>query len=321
MKITASASPIVEDGVPLAPMALGGSLFGDTPWKPEYRETLMDTMSTALSEGITHFDTAADYGGGTSERVVGEFVRERREKIFLASKASIDEMDAALMHKQVDAALDRLGLDYIDLFYIHWPRKGKDPRPLMEGLMQAREKGKIHAIGVSNFSAEQMAQVEEVGVLDVHQLGYNLFWRAAEQEVIPYCRKRGIAVVTYSSIAQGILTGKFSRELHFEADDQRRGIALFQPEVWPHIYDAVEKLKVLAEEADRPLVHLAIRWVLHQSGIHTAVVGAKNASQASSNAAALAGGIDSTIFDRMSEISDEVRPHLPDWPNMYNHVP
>ena len=120
-------------------------------------------------------------------------------------------MTAAAMLAQIDQSLVRLQTDVIDLYYIHWPRQGQDLRPWMEGLEAARQQGKIRAVGVSNFSVDQMAQVATVGRIDAHQLCYNLVWRFAERAVIPYCREQQIAVTTYSSVAQGVLTGKFPR--------------------------------------------------------------------------------------------------------------
>lgn len=305
----------------LSPIAFGGSLYGEGQWQDDKKATLLVAMRAALELGINHFDTAAGYGGGASEPLLGEFLEGRREQVFLASKASIDDMKAELMLEQVDKSLERLKTDFIDLFYIHWPRTGKDMRPLMEGLMLAKQQGKIKAIGVSNFSVEQMEQVAEVGRIDAHQLGYNLLWRFAEKDVIPYCREKGIAVMAYSPIAQGILTGKFSRELNLIVNDQRNSIVLFNEAVWPHVYEAVEQLKVLAHEVQRPLVHLAIRWILQREGLHTAIVGAKNERQIRSNAAALEGDIPAYVFDRMTSISDEIIPFIPNSGNMFNYYP
>ena len=113
---------------------------------------------------------------------------------------------------EVDGSLKRLQTDYIDLYYIHWPKAGRDMRREMEGLEKARRQGKIRAVGVSNFSAAQMRQVQEVGAIDAHQLGYNLLWRYAEEEVLPFCAEHKIAAVTYSTLAHGILAGKFARD-------------------------------------------------------------------------------------------------------------
>ena len=304
-----------------APLALGGSIFFGDDWPEELEADLLATMEAALQHAVTHFDTASGYGGGRSEELIGRILAGRRHQIFLASKASIDEMDAQLMFEQVEKSLDRLQTDAIDLYYIHWPRQGKDPRPMMEGLELARSQGMIQSIGVSNFSVEQMQQVEEVGKIDAHQLCYNLFWRFAEDDVIPYCRDKQISIVTYSSIAQGVLTGRFPRNPRLRANDQRAETVHFDSSVWPHVYDGVEKLKVLAQTVERTLVHLAIRWVLHQPGITSVVVGARTPQQVEDNAQALMGEIPSEVFEQMTSISDEVIPHIPNTGNPYRYYP
>lgn len=187
---------------PHLPLVLGGSIFPDSDRTPETERSLLAAMQTALGLGITHLDTASGYGGGRSEELIGEFLQGQREAVYLASKASINEMDAQLMLGMVEKSLQRLQTDFIDLYYIHWPRSGKDLRPLMEGLELARSQGKIGAIGVSNFSVEQMQQVAEVGTIDAHQLCYNLLWRFAERDVIPYCHQMGIAGFAGENVAR-----------------------------------------------------------------------------------------------------------------------
>ncbi len=321
---TNSSLPPVQIGPinrPLSPLALGSFIFGADAWRPEAQAQLNATMQTALDHGITHFDTATGYGSGQSEELIGNFLQGKREQAFLASKASINEMNADLMYQQVEESLARLNTDTIDLYYIHWPRQGKDIRPMMEGLERARQQGKIGAIGVSNFSVANMAQVREVGPIHAHQLPYNLFWRFAEKEIMPYCREHNIAVVTYSSIAQGVLTGKFGPDPQLPPGDNRGRVVHFDVDVWPHVYAGVEALKPLAAEIDRPLAHLAIRWVLNRADISTAVVGARLPEQVVQNAAALAGEIPQSIFDRMTAISDEVMRHIPNTGNPYRHYP
>ena len=302
-----------------SPLALGGTVFGD-----QSDAGWLAVMQAALAHGITHFDTASGYGNGRSETLIGQFLQadpSRRDAIFLASKASPSEMTAQAMLAQVEQSLVRLQTEVIDLYYIHWPRQGKDLRPWMEGLEMARHQGKLRAIGVSNFAVEQMKQVATVGTIDAHQLCYNLVWRFAEREVIPYCRAHQIAVTTYSSVAQGVLTGKFPEHPHLAADDKRPTTVLFDPGVWPYVYAGVEHLKTLAQTVERPLSHLAIRWVLQQPGIDTAVVGARTPSQVQDNANALAGELPPALFAQMTTISDDVIPHIPDTGNQYRYYP
>jgi myo-inositol catabolism protein IolS len=305
-----------------SPLGLGCWSFGPDQWSGKEDANLLAAMDAAIRCGITHFDTAAGYGDGYSEQLVGRFLASgKRDQVFLASKANIDEMDARRMVEQVTASLARLRTDRIDLFYIHWPRTGKDMRPVMEGLETARQRGMVGAVGVSNFSVEQMEQVSQVGRIDAHQLNYNLFWRYPEADLIPYCVEHAIAVVTYSSAAHGILGGRFSRDLNLPEGDQRREILLFRDDVWPHVYAAVEELKALAAEIGRPLIHLGIRWVLHQPSVTSVLVGARNAHQVEQNAAALEGEIPARVFERMTAISDETQKHIPHVGNVFGHYP
>ena len=304
-------------------LALGCWPFGGREWGGQDDADSMAAMETAFAAGINHFDTAIAYGRGASERVVGRFLAGggRREKVFLATKGNTPGASGEEITDSLDRSLANLDVDSIDLYYIHWPRKGKDMRPVMEALEAARRRGKIRAIGVSNFSVEQMEEVGEVGTINAHQLCYNLFWRYPERDVIPYCRDHNIAVVTYSTIAEGILTGKFSREVRFGDDDHRRNGVLFDPEVWPHVYDAVERLKAVAAGARRPLVELAIRWVASRPSVTSALVGARNAAQAAQNAAAMRGDVPQAVLESMTAISDEAILHVPDVGNIFRWYP
>lgn len=244
---------------------------------------------------------------------------KNREKIFLASKANAP--DKKQMSEAIDASLKRLRTDYIDLYYIHWPRKNSNMRAVMEALSLAREKGKIRGIGVSNFSVEQMQQVQEVDKIDAHQLCYNLFWRYNEPDVIPFCQANDISIVTYSSIAQGILTGKFGPDPKFKEGDSRSGMVLFDPSVWPHVHAGVERMKGIAADLNRPLTHLAIRWVANQPFVDTILVGARNGEQMTQNAAAMQGDIEQAVFDELTKISDMVLEHVPDVGNIFRFYP
>ena len=183
-------APLANSPLPLLPMAQGGSWYA----KDVSDADLLSTLEAAYRSGIRHFDTAAGYGNGRSETLLGRFLEGKRESVFLASKSHTDDLTAAASLAEVEGSLRRLAVEFIDLYYIHWPRAGRDMRPVMEGLEAARAQGKIGAVGVSNFSVAQMEQVSEVGRIDVHQLGYNLLWRYAEaagNSILPKARYRG----------------------------------------------------------------------------------------------------------------------------------
>jgi len=304
-----------------SPLGLGCWIYHKELWSSERDHELLETMETALAYGTNHLDTATGYGEGASERLVGRFLQGRKEQVFTATKANIHSEDPHAMLESVKRSLERLNLDTIDLYYIHWPRSDMDIRPAMEGLELAREQGLVRSVGVSNFSVEEMALVAQVGRIDAHQIPHSLFWRKPEREVIPYCREHGIGVVTYGTIAYGILTGKFSRKLSFEPGDQRNTILFFQEPTWEAIYAAVEQMKAVAQEVGRPLLHLAIRWSLAQPGIVCGLVGANKPAQAVENAAALEGEIPTWALDRLSEISAGVMKDIPDVANPYEHTP
>lgn len=307
-----------------APIGMGCSFYGVSQWNGPQVDDILVAMSASLENGITHFDTADAYGDGESERLVGRFLSadsSHRDRMFLASKANLDTITAKAMREAIDASLARLQTDVIDLYYIHWPRTGKDLRPLAEGLESARLQGKIRAIGVSNFTIEQMEQISEVATIDAHQLGYNLLWRFPEASLIPYCMQKQIAVVAYSAMAHGILSGKYERQLRFAADDQRWTISLFRDGVWDHVHRQTDKLKDIATKTGFSLSQLALRWLLHQPGVTSVLVSAKNQDQANSNCAALNIDIDIAIMDEMTNISDAAMKHIPDEGNPFGYHP
>ena len=223
------------------------------------------------------------------------------------------------MTAEIDASLRRLKTDYIDLYYIHWPRTGHDMRPRMEALEAARAQGKIRATGVSNFSVAQMREVQEVGTIDAHQLGYNLLWRYAE-ETSSLLRGPTIAVVTYSRSPTASSPASSPATPGF-----RRRPAPPHPAVPRRHLAARPRGRREAQGdrhgLDRPLMHLAIRWNLARPGITSVVVGARNKAQAEANVQALAGAIPAEIFDRMTAISDEIVRHVPNEGNLFNHHP
>jgi len=307
-----------------APLGMGCSFYGVNEWGGQQTDAILEAMATALDNGITHFDTAEGYGGGESERLIGQFLSAdstRRDQMFIASKANLNDTSAQAMLDAIDASRTRLQTDVIDLYYIHWPRTGKDLRPMMEGLETARQQGKIKAIGVSNFAVEHMEQVAEVGKIDAHQMGYSLLWRFPERDIIPYCVENQIAVVVYSALAHGILAGKYQRDLTFDEGDQRWRILHFRDDVWSNVYESMLAFKAVADRIEKPLSQLAIRWLLHQQSVTSVLVSAKNPTQAHTNATALNGEIDISIMDELTTISDQAMRHIPDDGNPFGYHP
>jgi myo-inositol catabolism protein IolS len=301
-------------------LGLGCWAFGGGLWGAQNDRDSFKAMNRAFDLGITHFDTASSYGKGRSEQLLGRFIKNKREKVFIASKQAAASASRNFT-ASIDKSLRRIGTDYIDLYYIHWPRSGMDLRPSIEALETARESGKIKYIGVSNFSVEQMEQAGKAGAIDVHQLCYNLLWRWAERDTMPYCIRNKIEIITYSSLAQGILCGKFPEKPAFKAGDHRPKTVLFDQDIWSFVYEAIEEMKEVSARADRPLAHLALRWAAEQPGVSLMLAGARNPRQVEENAAFRNGPIEEEHLDALTEISDWAIDKIPDTGNIFRYYP
>ncbi len=324
MKYKDSASLVRNTSIGSVPkrssvLGLGCWVFGGVNWGVQSDNDSLDAIKAGYDKGITHFDTAQSYGKGHSEELLGRALKGVREKVFIASKMMFTQKEK--VEASISASLKRLRTDYIDLFYIHWPKKNADLEAMMEGMVRAREKGLIRGIGVSNFSIEQMERLLKVGQIDANQFCYNLLWRWPEHNLIPFCIQNGISIVTYSSIAQGILTGKFGKEIEFSSGDHRKDTVLFEKELWPVVYDGVERLKEIAALSGRSLLDLAIRWILARQGVSTVLVGARNSSQVQLNVKSLDGQIDDKILDELTQASNLIMKTIPDTGNIFRWYP
>lgn len=308
---------------PTVPLGMGGSHYG-LDAAPGTEVQLAAALEAALEGGITHFDTATDYAGGDSERRLGRFLAAapgRRERVFLASKANLNEVSAAAVTRAIDASLQRLRTDVIDVYYLHWPRTGQEMRPWMEGLETARAQGKVRAVGVSNFSVGQMRQLAEVGRIDACQVGYNLLWRFPERGVLPYCRDHGIAVVAYSALAHGILAGRYGRQLRFAPGDQRWSISLFRPDVWPRVHALVGTLTAAAARAGVPPATLALRWLIDRQGVDAVLVSAHRADQVHANLEALRTPVPADALAELDALGAQALTIIPDEGNPFGYHP
>jgi myo-inositol catabolism protein IolS len=305
----------------LSPIGLGCWPLGGDQWGPRPDDgDSIKTIRTAFEEGINHFDTAQAYGRGHGEELVGKALKDVREEVIIATK--VFYTPKGKVEAAVTASLKRLQTDWIDIFYIHWPKKGGDLSGMMESLERLRQKKIIRSIGVSNFSVADMKEVMKTGAIDYCQVCYNILWRKEERETIPFCLKNKINIITYSSLAEGILTGKFGREVDFPPDDHRKYTVLFEKGLWPKIYEAVEKLKVIAAQANVPLAHCAIQWLLARESVVSVLTGARNIAQVESNIKALELSSETgRLLGQMTEISDQLAPDIPDERNIFKWNP
>lgn len=270
-------------------VALGTWAIGGWMWGGSDEAESAATIRAALEDGINVIDTAPVYGFGRSEEIVGKAIAEGalRSRVIIATKAGLDWHDGKVFRnasrkrimREVEDSLRRLRTDHIDIYQVHWP----DPLvPVAEtaGAMHTLFKqGKIRAIGVSNFSVEQIEQFRHVAPLHVVQPPYNLFERDIEADLLPYCRNNKIATFGYGALCRGLLSGRITQDTTFNGDDLRRTDPKFQPPRFAQYLSAVQRLDRLAQERfNKRVIHLAIRWILDQ-GITTALWGARHPAQ------------------------------------------
>jgi aryl-alcohol dehydrogenase-like predicted oxidoreductase len=270
--------------VALGTWAIGGWMWGGT----DDRESAA-TIRAAAEHGINLIDTAPAYGFGRSEEIVGKALADAglRSRAVISTKVGLEWNDGkvarnaskARIFEEVETSLRRLRTDYIDIYQVHWP----DPLVAIEETAEAMgtlfRQGKIRAIGVSNFSVDQMDRFRSIAPLHVLQPPYNLFERAVETDLLPYCRQHGIATLGYGALCRGLLSGRMRPDTEFEGDDLRRADPKFQAPRFAQYLAAVERLDQLAKQRfGKSVIHLAIRWMLDQ-GITAALWGARHPDQ------------------------------------------
>ena len=277
---------LVSSRIALGTWAIGGWMWGGTD-----DEVSIRTIHAALDQGINFIDTAPIYGQGRSEEIVGEALRQygRRESVILASKAGLDWTSGKVERnstrerilREVKDSLGRLQTDYIDIYQVHWPDPLVPVEETAATLRELHEQGKIRAIGVSNYSPEEMARFGAVAPLHTIQPPYNLFEREIERDVLPYAVGRGITTLTYGALCRGLLSGAMRTDRQFANDDMRKTTdPKFQPAHFAEYLTAVSKLDTFAREKfGKRVIHLAVRWLLDQPGVGVALWGARRPEQ------------------------------------------
>ena len=291
-----------------------GKEWGESLEDRIYSETIM----TAYDGGINFYDTAMGYGGGHSEEVLGKTIKNIRDRIVISSKCSTPGLTKDKARTSIETSLSRLKTDYIDVFFVHWPNPDIPVEEPIEELMKLKAEGKIRAIGVSNYTLEHMKRAVRVGEIDVIQPCYSMYWRHIEKDILPYCIKNNIGIISYSSIAQGLLTGKFTKDWEFAETDMRRNtIPLFKSPTYEMAIDATQKIREIGEKYGKSAVQTAINWTINRPGITSAIVGAKRPEQVIENLGATGWELSKEDTDFLSEISMEVAETVIDWDTMY----
>ncbi|MCC3156738.1 aldo/keto reductase [Hymenobacter sp. 15J16-1T3B] len=303
-----------DSGVTVSRITFGSWAAGGWMWGGTEQNDAVGAIRRSYELGVTSIDTAPIYGQGLSEEIVGEAIKGLpRDKVQLLTKFGMrwdlpapqgdfgfktkdnngQDLDVyklatpASIVKECEDSLRRLGTDYIDLYQIHWPDVTTPIHDTMEAVQRLIEQGKVRAAGVSNYSVAQMQEAEQVLQLASNQVPYSMVRRDIEADVLPYCREHHKAVLAYSPLQLGLLTGKIKPGQDFGPGDLRATHRLFTPDNVTRVNAFLDRLRPLADAKNATLGQLVIRWTLAQPGLTVALVGARNAAQAEQNARAI----------------------------------
>jgi aryl-alcohol dehydrogenase-like predicted oxidoreductase len=265
----------------------GGWEFG---WGPQEDERSIAAIHRALELGVNWIDTAAAYGFGHSEQVVGRALQGVADRPLVFTKASLLEgPERRVVHslkrdsilREAHASLERLGVDAIDLYQIHWPIPDEDIEEGWAAFAELREQGLVRHIGVSNFDVEQLRRIGQIAPVETLQPQYSLIERGIEREILPFAEQEGIGVIAYSPMGSGLLTGAMTREriAGLPDDDWRKQDERFrEPELTRNL-DLVKRIGVVADRHNTVPGAVAIAWTLHNRAVDGAIVGFRSPEQ------------------------------------------
>ncbi len=305
---------IGKSGLNASVIAFGAWAIGGWMWGGADEKDSIDAIHAAIDNGINLIDTAPAYGFGYSEEVVGKAVKDRRDKVLIATKCGLrwdiekgefffyttekgaaDESTPGAMkiykylhpesiRYEIEQSLRRLQTDYIDLYQTHWQDSTTPIEDTMAELTKLKDEGKIRAIGVSNATVEQ---IKKYGAIDSDQEKFNMLHRKiGEQGNLDYCHENNIALLAYSPLSQGLLTGKISPERKYNEGDLRRNNPLFTPENINKVNSMLKELEPIAEAHKVSVAQLICGWTFNRKGITHLLCGARNRQQVIENAGA-----------------------------------
>ncbi|HEX4202618.1 MAG TPA: aldo/keto reductase [Ktedonobacteraceae bacterium] len=285
--------PFGKTGMEITPIGLGAWAIGggnwEAGWGPQDDQESMDVIKRALDLGINWIDTAAEYGLGHSEEIVGKAIKGR-EKPYIFTKCSLvwdeqrkihNSLKANSIKREAEASLKRLDIDVIDLYQIHWPNPDEDVEEGWCALVDLKKEGKVRHIGVSNFNVEQIKRAEKIAPVETLQPPYSLIHPDVQKEILPYCQQKNIGVIVYSPMASGLLTGQMTpdRIKNMPNDDWRRNDSEYQEPRLSRNLALANLLTEIGYEHSAPAGVVAVAWVLHNPAVTAAIVGSRRPSQ------------------------------------------
>ncbi len=298
---------LAKSKVPISAITFGAWVTGGLFWGGADKAQSVKAIHKAIDYGITSIDTAPVYGFGESERIVGEAIKGKRDKVQIFTKYGLrwdlkkgsyyfDIVDhrgkSSPIYRyagkdsiiyECEQSLKRLGTDYIDLYQIHWPDIATPLDESMEVINKLISDGKVRAAGVSNFSAGQLKTASLTTEICSDQVPYSLVKRDIEKELIPYCLENNVSILAYSPLERGVLTGKITPDHKFMPGDNRSESPYFKGKNLDEINAFLDSIKPLARERNITMAQLVINWTIQQPGITSVLVGLRNSGQVDEN--------------------------------------
>ena len=280
------------------------------PWGEEFINHMVPIVNRAIDRGVSCFDTAPTYGLGDSERILGRALGPRRKDVVVVTKCgSRRDSRRDVILSSVDQSLQRLQTDYIDVLLVHLPDVNTPFEEPMGALDSLVEQGKVRAVGVSNFTLDQLKECQAIRPIQVVQYYLNMFDRRTEPDIFPYCRQQGIGVMVSAPLGVGMLTGTFTEDTKFGDNDWRgTGDArvfhagMYDREHWQRNLRLVEDLKPIAEKRGKTIAQLALRWVLANPAVSVALVGTLNLHELDEDLGALGWAVSGEDMRQIDEV-------------------
>lgn len=294
------------------------ALAGDATWGPQDEATSIATVRAALDAGINFFDTAEAYGAGRSEEILGKALAGRRHEAVIASKVSSSNLAPDKLKAACEGSLRRLGTDYLDVYYIHWPNRSVPIEDTLAAMEELKREGKIRVIACSNFGKQDLTALLAAGRVEANQLAYSLLFRAIEYEIQGLCAAHNISITCYSPLAQGLLTGKFrsldevpagrARTRHFA--HTRPGTRHGEPGAEAEVAEALARIRKICDEAGVAMSHAALAWLLSREAVASVIVGARTPEQARENAKAGDLELPADVLNELTAATDALKEKL-----------
>jgi len=306
-------------------VAFGAWAIGGWKWGGADAKESISAIHNAIDAGINFIDTAAVYGFGLSEEIVGQAIgTQKRDSLIIATKCGLRwdietptlhaesegrrifrTLDAASITVELEQSLKRLKTDYIDLYQTHWPDPETAPDAVMDALVEHKRAGKIRSIGFCNASTSDLTTAAKTGEFDVDQERYSLLDRERDADNLPICVQSNLSFLAYSPMAQGLLTDKLDPSRVYKEGDLRIGNPRFSKDNISTIASVLEPVKALANDRNVKIEQLILAWTLQQPGVSHVLVGVRSAEQANSNAVAGALVLSADELNIISKAADQ----------------